>query len=101
MGSVGEEGEPVEEDFVAIGEGQFDVNAGMTILEANEQLGTNLPEGDYQTLAGFILEQLSHIPQEGEAFQYGDVRLEVKEMGGVKIQRVEVRILGQQSNSFK
>ena len=59
----------------------------------------NLPEGDYQTLAGFILEQLSHIPQEGEAFRHGNMRLEVKEMRGVKIQRVEVRLLGQHSNS--
>ena len=99
VGPVGEEGEPVEEEFVAIGEGQFDVNAGMSILEANEKLGMNLPEGDYQTLAGFILEQLSHIPQEGEAFRHGNMRLEVKEMRGVKIQRVEVRLLGQHSNS--
>ena len=101
LGPVGEEGEPVEEEFVTIGEGHFDVSAGMSILEANENLGMNLPEGDYQTLAGFILEQLSHIPQEGEAFRHGNVRLEVKEMWGVKIQRVEVRLLGQQSNSFK
>ncbi len=101
VGPVGEEGEPVEEEFVAIGEGRFDVSAGMSILETNEKLGMKLPEGDYQTLAGFILEQLSHIPQEGEAFRHGNVRLEVKEMWGVKIQRVEVRLLGQQSNSFK
>ena len=86
---------------MTIGEGQFDVSAGMSILEANEKLGMNLPEGDYQTLAGFILEQLSHIPHEGEAFRHGNMRLEVKEMRGVKIQRVEVRLLGQQSNSFK
>ena len=101
VGPVGEEGEPVEEEFVAIGEGRFDVSAGMSILEANEKLGMNLPEGDYQTLAGFILEHLSHIPQEGEAFRYGNMRIEVKEMWGVKIQRVEVQLLEQQSNSFK
>ena len=94
VGPVGEEGEPIEEEFVAVGQSQFDVLAAMSILEANENLDIDLPEGDYQTLAGFVLEQLGHIPQEGESFRYGEIELEVKEMQAVKIHRVEVRILG-------
>ena len=101
VGPVGEEGAPVEEEFVTIDEGRFDVSAAMSILEANENLGINLPEGNYQTLAGFVLEQLGHIPQEGESFRYGEISLEVKSMCGVKIHRVEVRILGPQSNNSK
>ena len=98
VGPVGEEGEPAEEEFVAVGQGQYDVLAAMSILEANENFGIDLPEGEYQTLAGFVLEQLGHIPQEGESFRYGDIQLEVKEMQAVKIHRVEVRILGTQSS---
>ena len=94
VGPVGEEGEPIEEEFVAVGQSQFDVLAAMSILEANENLDIDLPEGDYQTLAGFVLEQLGHIPQEGESFRYGEIQLEVKEMQAVKIHRVEVRTLG-------
>ena len=94
VGPVGEEGEPIEEEFVAVGQSQFDVLAAMSILEANENLDIDLPEGDYQTLAGFVLEQLGHIPQEGESFRYGEIELEVKEMQAVKIHRVEVRIPG-------
>ena len=94
VGPVGEEGEPIEEEFVAVGQSQFVVLAAMSILEANENLDIDLPEGDYQTLAGFVLEQLGHIPQEGESFRYGEIQLEVKEMQAVKIHRVEVRILG-------
>ena len=101
VGPVGEEGAPVEEEFVAIDEGRFDVSAAMSILEANENLGINLPEGNYQTLAGFVLEQLGHIPQEGESFRYREISLEVKSIWGVKIHRVEVRVLGPQSNTFK
>ena len=93
VGPVGEEGEPIEEEFVAVGQSQFDVLAAMAILEANENLDIDLPEGDYQTLAGFVLEQLGHIPQEGESFRYGEIELEVKEMQAVKVHRVEVRIL--------
>ena len=98
VGPVGEEGEPAEEEFVADGHNRFDVLAAISILEANENLGIDLPEGDYQTLAGFVLEQFGHIPQEGESFRYGDIHLEVKEMQAVKIHRVEVRILGAQNS---
>jgi len=98
VGPVGEEGEPAEEEFVAVGQGQYDVLAAMSTLEANENFGIDLPEGEYQTLAGFVLEQLGHIPREGESFRYGEIQLEVKEMQAVKIHRVEVRILGTQSS---
>ena len=90
VGPVGEEGEPAREEFAAIGENIYEVDAGIGIQEANDELGLDLPEGNYQTLAGFILERLGHIPQEGEHFYYKDVRLEVTEMRRVKIERVQV-----------
>ena len=91
VGPVGEEGEPAEESFVVLGHGHYDVDAGISIQEANEKLGIHLPQGDYQTLAGFILKHLGQIPREEEHFHYGDLRLEIKEMRRVKIQRVEIR----------
>ena len=90
VGPVGEEGEPAEQDYAPIGPGWFDLSAGMSVDEANEKLSLGLPEGDYQTVAGFILKQLGHIPQEGEVLHYNGLRLEVKRMNRVKIERVEV-----------
>ena len=95
VGPVGEEGEPAREEFAAIGENIYEVDAGIGIQEANDELGLDLPEGNYQTLAGFILERLGHIPQEGEHFYYKDVRLEVTEMRRVKIERVQVQWVDQ------
>ena len=65
----------------------------MGIQEANDELKLDLPEGNYQTLAGFILERLGHIPQEGEQLYYKDLCLEVTEMKQVKIERVLIRFL--------
>ena len=100
VGPVGEEGEPVEEDFVAMGQDCYEVNASISIEEANDKLGMDLPEGGYQTLAGFILKQLGRIPHEGDHFHYNDMRLEVKEMQRVKVARVEVRWLSPQVESI-
>ena len=99
VGPVGEEGEPAREEFVTTGENSYDVDAGMSIQMANEKLELNLPDGDYQTLAGFFLKQVGRIPEVGDHFTYGDMRMEVREMRRVKIERIEVRWLGQRVES--
>ena len=90
VGPVGEEGEPAREEFAAIGENAYDVDAGMGIQEANDEMGLDLPEGNYQTLAGFILEGLRRIPQEGERLYHNGLCLEVMEMRRLKIERVQI-----------
>ena len=94
VGPVREEGEDTRDEFETIGENVYDADAGLGIHEANEEMGLDLPEGDYQTLAGFILEQLGHIPQEGEYLYYRDLRMQVTEMKRVKIERVRIHVLG-------
>jgi len=69
----------------------------MGIDEINEKLGLNLPEGDYQTVAGFVLDQMGRVPTEGEHFHYQNLRLTIKEMKGVKIETVEVRVSDHQT----
>jgi putative hemolysin len=91
VGPVGEEGEPAREAFVAIGENVYDVDASMGIQEANDELGLDLPEGNYQTLAGFVLEQLGRIPQQGDHLYFKDLYLEVTEMKTRKIERMQIR----------
>ena len=91
VGQVGEEGAAPEEPYTAIGRDTFRLDAGIGISEINEELKIDLPEGDYQTVAGFILYSLGRIPLEGEAVEYQNLRLTVKAMSGVKIDEVELR----------
>ena len=42
------------------------VDGGMSIYDLRDELEIELPEGDYETVAGFVLDQLGHIPREGE-----------------------------------
>ena len=91
VGPVGEEGEPLEEEFQVIDENTYELDGGISIQEANEKLDLGLPEGEYQTVAGFLLERLGHIPQEGEHLLYGDLRFRIDKMSGVRIEAVEVR----------
>jgi putative hemolysin len=88
VGRVGEEGISPEEEYEALGEDRFQVDGGMSIDEANEELDVRLPAGDYETVAGFVLEFLGHIPKDGEQFDYRDLSVEVTEMKDLKIETV-------------
>ena len=76
--------------FEELESGALQVDAGMPIQEANETLGLSIPDGDYETIAGFALDMLSHIPSEGEAFRFQGRRITVSEMKGVKIEKLLV-----------
>ena len=89
VGRAAEEGAALEEVRPA-NQQTFQVDAGIRVDEANERLGLNVPEGDYETLAGFILSVLGHIPHEGEQLAHNSYQLVVSEMAGVKIETVTV-----------
>ncbi len=90
MGPVGEEGESPEEEYKAIDEYTFHIEGGMSIEEVNQEMDIELPDGEYETLAGFVLDVLGHIPDKGEQFDFNDLKFEILEMQGLKIDEVRV-----------
>ncbi len=90
VGDVDEEGMNPDRPLVAVDQDTFLIDAGLGISEINDQLTLNLPEGQYQTVAGFMLDRLGHIPQVGDGVEFQDWQLTVKVMDRVKIEEVEV-----------
>jgi putative hemolysin len=90
VGRVDEEEGEEEQEFLAIDAHTYQVEGGMRIDEANEHLGLDIPEGDYETIAGFLLERMGHIPQVGERHLYHGFSVEVTGMSGVKIESLKV-----------
>jgi len=88
VGEVGDELADVEKEYEAIDAYTFEVDGGMHIEEANEEMGLDLPEGDYETVSGFVLNLLRRIPEPNEQIRYKNLRLVVTEMRGVKIEKI-------------
>ncbi len=88
VGPVGDELAAVEKEYEAINEYTFQIDGGMRIEEANEEMGLELPSGDYETVAGFVLNLLGHIPRLGEQLRYKGMKLVITEMRGVKIEKI-------------
>ncbi len=88
VGPVGDELTTVEKDYEAINEYTFQIDGSMRIEEVNEEMGLGLPIGDYETVAGFILDLLGHIPKQGEQLRYKGLKLVITKMRGMKIEEI-------------
>ncbi|HRP47837.1 MAG TPA: hemolysin family protein, partial [Trueperaceae bacterium] len=68
------------EDIVDLGEGKFQLQGGTHIETIAAKLKLEFdPNGDYDTLAGFLIDQLDHIPQAGEEVTLQGMRFEVEQ----------------------
>ncbi len=90
VGPVGDELAAVEKEYEIIDERTFQIDGGMRIEEINEEMALELPEGDYETVAGFVLKLLGHIPKPQEQLRYQGLRLRVTQMRGPKIEKIQV-----------
>lgn len=88
VGEFRDELESEDKDFEVINEYTFQVDGSMRIDEVNEETELELPEGDYETVAGFILSRLGHIPNQGEQLRYKSLKMVITKMRGVKIEEI-------------
>jgi CBS domain containing-hemolysin-like protein len=92
VGRLSDELAAKEEPVIQIDDTTVEIDALLRIDEVNDQLDLNLPEGEeYETVAGFILYRLQHVPVEEEIVSYEDLELTVLRMKGPKIEKVRIR----------
>jgi putative hemolysin len=90
VGRVGGEDEVPPVNVVEINAWTFDLGASISIADLNTRLELAIPEGDYETLAGFLLEELGNVPDIGDQLEYANLRFTITEMQGVRISGVRV-----------
>jgi CBS domain containing-hemolysin-like protein len=71
--------------------GELVVSGSLHADELFDATGFEMPEGDYETLAGFVLDQLGSIPDVGEVVTYEGWRLEVDAVDRRRVARVRLR----------
>jgi putative hemolysin len=70
--------------------GEIEADGLLNLDEVDEQTGVTIPDGPYETLAGFVMASLGHVPRIGEAVEVDGHRLEVSELDGRRVARVRV-----------
>lgn len=93
VGEIEDEYDEPHKYYEKYDEDGYLVKGSIEIGMLNEELDVHLPEGDYETLAGLMIDRLEKIPVAGDQVIVQDCRLTVKEAGKRKINSVILRRL--------
>ena len=99
VGEIEDEYDKPEELYKPYAEGGFLIEGSTEISVLNETLGWELPGGDFETIAGLVINRLEKIPHPGDQVLAGLYRLTVKDASKRKIQSLIVRKLDDQENN--
>ena len=75
--------------------GETEVDGLLSLDDLHEETGMELPEGPYETVAGFMMAELGRLPVSGDIVEVDGNRLTVAEMDGRRIARVHVSMAQQ------
>ncbi|MDD2903746.1 MAG: hemolysin family protein, partial [Syntrophales bacterium] len=90
VGEIADEFDQEVTPYKKLGEGHYLVNARMEVEILNEALHLNLPPGDYETLAGFLIAQSGDLPRVGEHIRYNNLRFTVRQADARTLKEVEI-----------
>ena len=66
VGDIYDEYDEEEKEFEKIDDNTYILSGNMTIYDVNKLLNAKIPEGDYDTISGFLQDQLGRIPEDEE-----------------------------------
>ena len=91
VGNIFDEYDDVELEYEKIDNNTFIINGNVSIYDAKKILGINIPEGDYDTLSGYLIEELGRIPQDSEkpVIETEKVTYKIEEYEDKRIVRVK------------
>jgi len=69
---------------------RFLVDGSCPVDEVREQVGIDIPDGEYVTVGGFILDALGHIPTESETFEHDGWTIRVTRMDRRRVAKVVI-----------
>ena len=90
IGDIRDEYDVAGDGALRIAGANIDADGLLNLDEVHEQTGVRLPEGPYETLAGYVMAALGHLPRTGEAVEVDGHRLTVTELDGRRVARVRV-----------
>lgn len=93
VGEIQDEHDPVEKSGISkLDDGSYLFDARSHIEDFEDELGVQLPRGEYDTLGGFLSHLMGHVPALGEQGQYGKMLFTVEEADARKVSIIRVSV---------
>lgn len=102
VGALPENGDVREPLAVYRDDGSISVDAAIDLADVESMLGISpLPDqkAGFQTLAGYLIGRLGHLPRQGEAIEISGYRFEVLDMDGRRLNRILIRKMNTEPES--
>ncbi len=90
IGDIRDEYDIEQDQATRLPAGDVAVDGLLNLDEFTEQTGVELPEGPYETAAGYVLAVLGNLPSEGDSVQVAGRTITVIELDGRRIARLRV-----------
>ena len=91
VGDIHDEYDEEEESFVDLSPGVTQTPGQTAISDLSEHLGVELPEGDYDTLGGFLTNQIGRVPQVNEEISWENLVFQISAADDRKVEQVVIR----------
>jgi putative hemolysin len=101
VGDIRDEYDVTTDEARQLKGGDVEVDGLLNLDDFADAVGTELPDGPYETVAGSIVATLGRLPRNGDAVELGGLRLKVSKMDGRRIARVRVTTLVQDDQEPK
>jgi putative hemolysin len=88
IGEIHDEYDVAEEQTRPLHGGDMEVDGLLNLEDFEERTGLELPEGPYETVAGFVINEMGRLPSPGESVEAVGHRFTVTELDGRRIARV-------------
>ena len=94
VGEIRDEYDEYEEEVIKqVGKNQYEVDGAAKIDDLNDALELKLESEDYDSVGGYVIELLDHLPKAGETVREQNVEFEVLEADKTRVERVRVTLL--------
>ncbi|MGF1533312.1 MAG: hemolysin family protein [Bernardetiaceae bacterium] len=93
LGEIEDEHDKPEASVYQVSTNIFELHARYKVKDLREEYGWPIPEGDYDTLGGFIIETLGSVPKKLHIMETDAVKIEILEVRGARIGQVRVTLL--------
>ncbi len=90
VGEIHDETDVTEDEILRLSETQLECDAGVDVREINAALNVSLPKDEHRSLNGMILEELGHVPAQGDSFEAAGVRIDIVEASETQVLRATV-----------
>lgn len=93
VGDIRDEFDADEEDELKeISKGEYLADGSINLDDINDRLGLELVSEDFDSLGGFMIDRLEHLPAEGEEVDTEEVRLVVEKVNKNRIDKVHIYV---------